>query len=262
MTRISWINTLYDQRANILAADTELNDKYLSSKKEDLSFGREKDYEIYAIQILATILDGIEEGNAETQARPHVQHYRMKLTGQLSRSRLITNLREFPNWVLCPDILHVYLQENAIDVIKGLNKSRCESTWRCNISTEERAKIVHTRLLRRFDLRVQKVVGRRRPMAALCHIFDARFAERLRSVIDGELEARRHMHPSIWNQVCGVWLIVEHVLLGILTEYEDESQGQVRERITGRSSDRLNRLFKDRFYSFSDMAGARKRYCV
>ncbi|KAI1345569.1 hypothetical protein F5Y01DRAFT_320618 [Xylaria sp. FL0043] len=115
MTRISWINTLYDQRPNILAADTELNDKYLSSKKEDLSFGREKDYEICAIQSLATILDGIEERNAETQSRPHVQHYRMKLTGQLSRSRLITNPRGFPNWVLCPDILHVYLQENAID---------------------------------------------------------------------------------------------------------------------------------------------------
>ncbi len=243
MASILLPDAMYDRRANILVADVDANYKHLyRDDNVDCIFCRERAYRTCAIQLLASILDGIGKCHAERQSIMQNKRNGTNITELPPRLRRIKNKMELPNWVRRPDILEDYLKESVVGIIKQVNNSRHEPDWGLTITTRERAKIIHAHIQRRFNARVQAAVERRRPMAALFHVFDMKFAATLRSMLNKEMAARRNIHPSTWNQICGIWLIVECVLLGVLTECEKARKEPVPQSMADRVRDRLNRL--------------------
>lgn len=129
-----------------------------------------------------------------------------------------------------------------VELIKG--DVRCELTWRLDITTEERTRIIFAHIQRRFHSRVKTTVNKRRPMAVLFQIFDMGFAERLRLTLNTELKARYHLHPSAWSQTCGIWSVVQRVLQVVLLESERRRKRQAPKSMLSCLRDRLCGLVK------------------
>ncbi|KAI0975869.1 hypothetical protein F4678DRAFT_457225 [Xylaria arbuscula] len=242
MIRVVWADYMYDRRAQIMAMDAKVNYEHQSSDSGDLS--RERAYKTCAIQILADVLDDLQ--NQHTQRSPSLQSMPngTTTTGGPQKARDIKSRTEVPDWVRRPEILDLYFQEQVLDMIREIDDSREEPGWRRHMTVEERAKIIHTQLQRRWNRRVRMAVERRRPMAAIHYVFDSNFAERLRTEVYKEMEDRRHTHPSTWNRTCGIWLITERVIVGILKDREEAQQQRARENVVVQLTDRLSRLLK------------------
>ncbi|KAI1296124.1 hypothetical protein F5Y03DRAFT_398954 [Xylaria venustula] len=242
MIRVVWFNDLYDRRAQIMAVDAEVNYKNDSSDNSDL--GRVKAYKTCAIQILADILDGLQMRHTQRSPSLNSMHSGTNSTKGPEQARHLKTRTELPDWIRRPEILDSYFQEQVVEMIREMHNSREDPSWRRQMTIEERAKVIHVRLQRRWNRRVRMAVERRRPMAAINHIFDSNFAERLRPEVYKEMEDRRHTHPSSWNRTCGIWLIIERVIVGILRELEEAQQQRVREGIVIQLTGRLSRLLK------------------
>ncbi|KAK5627007.1 hypothetical protein RRF57_002722 [Xylaria bambusicola] len=238
LSSIFWPDKIFDRRANIFVADGYASDQYIEDN-DDYNYCRKRAYYACAIQILAGVLDGIEKRNTPDSSRTQRMRRKQVAGEQATRPDRITNKSDIQCWVRYPECLDVYLSDEVVHLIKEVNCSKCEPSWRLNITTEERAKILHAQIQRRFNKTVTRAVERQRPMAALFHIFDTRFAESLRSMLTQELRARRDAHPSAWSETCGIWYMVHIVLLGVLTDcerYRRTSKGGLeglRDRLNG-----------------------------
>ncbi|KAI0522085.1 hypothetical protein F5B22DRAFT_660461 [Xylaria bambusicola] len=242
LSSIFWPDKIFDRRANIFVADGYANDQDPDQDNRDYKYCQHKAYYACAIQILAGVLDDIEKRNTRGSSLTQSMNSRILDGEPVIRPGRITNKSDIPCWVRYPECLDVYLSDKVVDLIKEVNASKCEPSWRLKITTEERAKILHARIQRRFNKTVRRAIERQRPMAALFHIFETRFAETLRSMLTQELRVRRDAHPSAWSQTCGIWHLVQNVLLRVLEDCE-------RQRRTSKGGlealhDRINGLVK------------------
>ncbi|RWA07037.1 hypothetical protein EKO27_g8058 [Xylaria grammica] len=225
---ILWPDIVYQRRAKILAADAaveaaEVDDPY--TKDADHESMRETAYRTCAIEVLADVLDGVEKARRSGKGT----------TGQPPPRKAKT--KELPNWVRCPDLLYRSMDDRVISIIKEV---RDEPAWKRKITTEERARIIRARLQRRFDGRVSDAVMGERPGRILVDLFDTELARQLLPFLRSELKARRRRHSCAWNQMNGVWYLVEFVLLGLMEKCERNAGGKYT------MTDRLCDWFRDR----------------
>ncbi|KAI0537962.1 hypothetical protein GGR58DRAFT_501735 [Xylaria digitata] len=209
MARILWPDVIYERRAKVWAAEEVAKFGHPLIEGANYEISRKMAYRTCAIELLADVLDDLEklqDQGTGTAIRPG-QH-------NISRS-------ELPNWVRYPGCLYSALDEEVIGIIKEVNKSKYEPTWKRKITTHQRAEIIRARIQRRFNKRVTNAVVKGRPTRALFELFDTNFAVQLRPLLMSELRIRRETHESTWNRTNGIWMIVECVLVTVLEDCEE-----------------------------------------
>ncbi|KAI1434160.1 hypothetical protein GGR50DRAFT_440911 [Xylaria sp. CBS 124048] len=246
LTRILWPDVLYELREMIFIADDEAMSGHLDDYKGDCGYCRHSAYRICTTEILAAVLDNCKIWDDLTRTIRNQRAIRWTpANSKLSQSQAdlaalepklpppITKKSEFPIWVRCPDLLHGHLSEDVIEIIRELGESYEEPVWHLRISTGDRVSIIVARIQRLFHRRVRTAVENRRPVSALCYVFDERLTTIFHTRLGAEIDCRRRQHPSVWHQTHGVWAVAKRVLVEVLNTCEDAAR-ETRPSIVGR----------------------------